>query len=47
VKKQEHGKGGQPRFVSGHVAQATGVHEQVTKEAPSISEASKEATGQP
>ena len=46
MKDQRRGKGIQARLFSGHVAQATDVHEQVTKDAPSISEVSKEAAGQ-
>jgi hypothetical protein len=47
VKDQRHGKGIRATFFSGHVAQATDAHEQVTNDIPSISEASKKATGHP
>ena len=46
VEYQERGKEVRARFFSGHVAQATDVHEQVTNDKPSISEARKEASGQ-
>jgi hypothetical protein len=46
VRDQRRGKGSQARFFSGHVAQATAVHEQVTNDRGTRSEASKEATGQ-
>ena len=45
VKDQERGKGARARFFSGHVAQATDVHEQVTDNYDSIQEG-KEAPGQ-
>ena len=46
MKYHERGKEDRARFFSGHVAQATNVHEQVTNDKASVSEASKEATDQ-
>jgi hypothetical protein len=45
VMYQERGKEDRARFFSGHVAQATAVHEQVTNDRGPLGEASKEATG--
>ncbi|MET3934751.1 hypothetical protein [Arthrobacter sp. OAP107] len=45
VNHQERGKEDRARFFSGHVAQATAVHEQVTNDRGPLSEASKEAPG--
>ncbi|MGN7255781.1 hypothetical protein ACTHQX_11360 [Arthrobacter sp. SAFR-023] len=45
VKAQKRGKGNRARFFSGHVAQATDIHELVTKDAPPIGKACKEAPG--
>lgn len=44
MKDQERGKEVRARFFSGHVAQATHFHEQVTKNAPLLQE-DKEAPG--
>ena len=43
MKDQRRGKEIQARLFSGHVAQATDVHEQVTKDAPSIKEGKEAA----
>jgi hypothetical protein len=44
MNNQQRRKETHTRFVSGHVAQAKDVHEQVTKDKPSI-QGRKEATG--